>query len=69
MNRKKPDNKNISIICHRELIKPNTLTVAAYPHFYPICDYNSRRNLACLDVDILKKFEDLKYYKKLLEKI
>ena len=56
-----PDNKNISIpyiISHRELttIKANTLTVAAYPHFYPICYYNSRGNLAGLDVDILKKF-------------
>lgn len=61
MKRKKPDNKNISIpyiISHRELttIKTNTLTVAAYPHFYPICYYNSRGNLAGLDVDILKKF-------------
>jgi ABC-type amino acid transport substrate-binding protein len=58
---KSQNNKNISIpyiISHRDIntIKPNTLTVAAYPHFYPICYYNSAGNLAGLDVDIMKKF-------------
>ena len=45
------------MIGHRDfnLITPGTLTVAAYPHFFPVC-YKSHGKIQGLDVDLIKSF-------------
>jgi len=39
-----------------DLIKPGTLTIAVYAHFYPVAYKDSNNHLAGLDVDILSAF-------------
>lgn len=46
------------IVGHRELtlLEAGVLTVAAYPHFFPVCYHDASGDLAGLDVDIMKRF-------------
>lgn len=58
---KKSPNTKISIpyiVGHREVktITKGVLTVAAYPHFYPVCYTDKKGNLTGLDVDLIKNF-------------
>jgi len=39
-----------------ELVKEGQFTVAAYPHFYPVCYRDTKGNFAGLDVEIMKDF-------------
>ena len=61
---KKMTNECISIdyiLAHHELdtIHKGTLTVAAYPNFYPVCYFNKKKEIDGLDVHLIKKFASI----------